>query len=201
MKITGGEVIDLRLEGTFRDPILRLLVDEPVDEIAEPVTYRNKYNGHNWRLVPCGPFVAVERRVRQEDDIAWTTDVNTGHFNVLGLHVEQLIDVQVVDPEMVLDLQLSVKRAMRLLRRFSLDDEGWDIKVDQETAIHGHLKWYLANRVPLCFGDTEHPAPQTCTREVMSHVIYQRTHLPLCAKHWARHQNMIRDLRVSSRAS
>lgn len=201
MKITGGEVIDLRLEGTFRDPIFRLSVDEPVDEIAQPVTYQNRTHGDNWRLVPCGPFVAVERRVRHEGETVWTTDVNVGSFNVRGLHSEQLLAVQVVDPELVLDLQLPVKRAMRLLRRFGLDDEGWDIKVDQEAAINGHLNWYLTNRVPLCFGDTEHPKPQYCMRPVMSHVVYQRTHLPLCAKHWARHQNMIRNLRISSRAS
>lgn len=176
MKILDASVIDLREEGRYVDPFIELKVDEFVEETGEPRIYKN--HKPHVRVVPCGPFVAVEEQMGKD---GWTDiDVDLGKFNSLGLHREQLIGVHVVTPEETLELQMGVQRARRLLKRHEPD---WQILPSEAAALQARILWRVENLRPHCF---------ECSLAPVQTVWYGGAHVPLCKTHLDKHTSRVR---------
>lgn len=215
MKITDVRVIDPRAAGKYENPVLIIKVDEPVYEIAEPVFDTTKSYSH--RLIPCGPFYAVEFRP-DSALIIWKdmTEVaahpenyrrgkyssedlpDYGDLNKRGLVKDQLFPVEVItsgpDPD-VLDLCMPVARVRRLLRKHVGDK--WQLIVDEQAALLGLLKWRLELSDPVCYGGAT-PGQAGCTQQPDQIIVNKGTHLTLCQHHANEHSNRLRKARALS---
>lgn len=201
MKITDAHIVDIRGRGIYADPVIELKVDEPVFEQAQPLFDGRK--SLQYRLVPCGPFYAVEHRPNlgetygEWDDYTGLLPVGAfGDLNSSGLIKDQIMPVRVVTPEDVLDLAMIVPRVRRLIRRHSLGYD-WNVIVDEQAALLGSLQWRLELRRPLCYGGAA-PFADRCSRTPNQTIVYKGTHLPLCIQHLRAHQDRMRSARKAS---
>lgn len=191
MKITGANVNDPRSHGNLADPILMIEVDDFVEEIGTDTIYPK-----GWRIVPCGPFLAVERRINHEWRDATPEEIGT--FNSLGHYTLQLAPVQVL--EMVPDgsiiyLTMPVARVRRLLRKYSL--ENWSLTASEPAALRGRIQWRLELVPPMCYSGAI-TGEGHCLQPVTATVVYKETHLPLCEKHMKDQQYRLRAARITN---
>jgi hypothetical protein len=201
VKITDAHIEDVRSRGLYADPVIELKVDEPVFEQAQPVFDGRK--SLQYRLVPCGPFFAVEHRVNLGEVYdSWGDYTDTlpvgefGDLNSSGLITEQLMPVRVVTPEDVLDLAMIVPRVRRLIRRHSLGYK-WNVIVDEQAALLGSLQWRLELRRPVCYGGAT-PGEARCSQEPTHTIVHKGTHLTICENHLRSHQDRMRSARKAS---
>jgi hypothetical protein len=194
MRITGLAVFDDRKSGLYRDPYIEVKVDEPVQEIDQPIGHR-LYS--DYRLVPCGPFFAPEFKVDGEyyDGVECVENgYDIGVLNRIGLHSQQMIDLRVASEIETLDLVMPVPRLRRLLRKFN--GNTWEIIVDEQAALQGLLKWRVERRDPMCYGGAI-PREARCPKTVYQTVVIKSTHLPLCNVHLTNMQSKMRKHRVT----
>lgn len=173
MKILDAHVVDPRTAGKYVDPYIELKVDEFVEETDEP-RYRDDMPG--LRIIPCGPFTAVE----EMSGIGWTDELDLGKFNALAFHREQLIGVQVVTPEETLPLALGVQRARRLLRKHCSE---YHILPSEPAALQARILWRVEKVNPKCF---------QCSLAPVQTVWYGGAHVPLCRRHFDQHTSRVR---------
>lgn len=200
MNITALRIEDVRKRGIYSDPTVELEVDEPVFEQAQPLFDGRK--SLQYRLVPCGPFYAVEYRKNlgwtygEWDDYTESLPVGAfGDLNSSGLIKNQLMPVRVVTPEDVLDLAMFVSRVRRLVRRHGSNT--WQVQVDEEAALLGSLQWRVERIRPICYGGAV-PFADRCSLTPSQTIVHKGTHLPLCTKHLRAHQNRMRSARKSA---
>jgi hypothetical protein len=134
-----------------------------------------------WRIIPHGPFVAVD----SYDGNEWG-EGDLGAFNTTGLYRSRLVDVLIYSPVEEIDLAMSLDRARRLLRKHC---EGWGYVLDDVAGQHGKLIWRLVNRRAVCV---------TCGQPSFGEVYYKGTYLTYCGPHMAEHNRKVRHLRVNS---
>lgn len=201
MNITDLNIEDVRKRGIYSDPVVELKVDEPIFEQARPVFDGRK--SLQYRVVPCGPFYAVEHRVDLGEvydswgDYTETLPVGEfGDLNSSGLLTEQLMPVRVVTPEDVLDLAMFVSRVRRLIRRYDYDVD-WHVAVDEQAAMFGSLKWRVELSSPTCYGGAT-PNSAHCSQRPEHTIVHKGTHLPICTKHLRAHQDRMRSARRSA---
>ena len=182
MKILDVNVIDPRSEGAYLDPWIEVKVDEEVEETDDP-----RISGR-WRVIPCGPFTAIEYASRK----GWEGTVDLGRFNTLSLHRDQLIEVKVVWSDDTDDLTMAVSRVRRLLRKYASD---WHIVINETAAMRGRVAWRVERIKPRCFG-RDHDLQ--CAVAPAATVWYSGAHVNLCGHHLEKHNNAVRDQRVSN---
>lgn len=179
MKILDTGVIDPREGGEYQDPYICIKVDEPVDETNDPHVHKTG----RWRVVPCGPFVAVEYSRSAPD---WELTEDLGTFNTLGFHREQLIAVTVYEPSgEKLSLHMGVARVKRLLRKH---DPEWRVLPSDYAALNGKIVWRVERAKPECM---------SCGLAPVQTVWYSGAHVPLCAAHLESHAKRIKSERFS----
>jgi hypothetical protein len=199
MNITDGYLYDPRSHGEFRDPFMQLRVDEPVFEQAPPVFDGRK--SAQYRVIPCGPFYAVEHREDNGagystwDDIAEFEKADVGVLNASGLLKDQLAPVNVVTPDEELDLFMIVTRVRRLVRKHAKD---YRLMVDEEAALLGRIKWRLELSDPVCYGGAV-PGGAACRNPGPYTIVHKDTHLSLCDKHLGDHQARMRTRRYTTK--
>lgn len=203
MNITDAQILDPRKRGIYADPILELRVDEPVFEQARPVFDGSK--SLQYRVVPCGPFYAVEYRkdngVSYDPWEDYTESLPLGEFgdlNASGLLNEQIMPVRVITPDDIVDLAMFVPRARRLIRRHSLGHD-WNVIVDEQAALHGSLQWRVELRYPVCYGGAK-PGSAHCEMQATHTIMHKGTHLTICEDHLNDHQRRLSAARASRTA-
>lgn len=187
MKILSASIIDPRQNDLFVDPELLIQVDEEVDEIGTPHTKRH---WPEWRVIPCGPFVAVEHAAYADvvkGKPNWEETNDLGKFNTLGFWREQLIECEVETPTDRLPLAMGVARMRRLIRKHCPD---WEVIVDDARAMEGKILWRVERKDPVCFGPD-------CPLAPVQIVWYSGAHVPLCEFHSREHQRIVRENRLT----
>jgi len=214
VNITGAVVIDPREIGELCDPYLLLTVDEEVQEIDDTIFDEDLVWDH--RLIPCGPFYAVEKRMtgRRPGEGGHWADLaeltRADEVTSLGVvNKSELIDYQIVQvsvshiPEEdnedrtreLLEMAMYVTRARRTIRRKT--DNRYEVIVDEQAALGGLLAWRLELREKVCYsGAMIGRANHTCTLPVVSTVMIQDTHVTLCEKHKDVYENRARSARA-----
>lgn len=201
MKIINVDVNDPRRHQCYEDPSALVVVDEPVEEIGSPIFDHRK--SQVYRVIPCGPFYAVEFRPNPAL-INWVdleySEGDLGEFNKLNLINDQLFPVKVYfsldehgNTEM-LPLFMSVPRLRRLLRKYS---RPYRLAMDEESALRGLLKWRLESSDPMCYGGAM-PREDYCIDDPIQTIIFKGTHLPLCKEHLADYENRLRAARTAN---
>lgn len=202
MKIVDVSIVDYRSHGEYRDPVVTIRVDEDVYEQAAPVFDARK--SLQFRVIPCGPFFAVEYREDLGDRYSEWADYSEslspgafGELNSSGLIKEQLIPVRVKTPRNeVLHLAMSVARVRRLLRRFKLD-RLWFVLVDEQAAMFGSLEWRVELLSPVCYGGAV-PRAANCLDAPTGSIVQKGAHLSLCPKHAKQHEARMRRARIAN---
>jgi len=176
-------------------------VDEDVHEQGDPVYDFDVLPRH--RIIPCGPFYGVDRLTRLDTWIDATAfeQFNIGVVNKAGLIKDQLAPVVVNSKGELADLFMIVPRVRRLLRKHQQDVENpYELIVDEAAALQGLLKWRLETSTPVCYGGAT-PGAAQCYRSPKATIVFQETHLPLCAHHQLEHQNRLSAERVASKGA
>lgn len=186
MKILDLNIIDPRDTGAHMDPWIELKVDEEVEETDDP-RYPPRLE-HQWRMIPCGPFVSVE----YYRNGSWNDTVDLGTFNTLNFARDQLIEVRPVWESGHDNVAMGVPRVRRLIRKHAPD---WHIIVNETAAMRGRVLWRVERIKPRCIG-LDHGLH--CTVAPVTTVWYGGAHVNLCKHHLAHHNNRVRDLRKSS---
>lgn len=193
MNILDLSIYDPREEGVFSDPIIEISVDEEVEEISDPI-YCDRYS----RVIPCGPFVAVEEMVSSD---TWKDHQNIGEFNAKNLYFEMLIPVIILTPEDSNDsenddsgipLFMGVRRAKRLIRKY---DPEWHLVMNEDAAFRGAISWRPERRRPKCNGLQDN---KNCPNNSIQTVYYNNTHLNYCINHLREHNQHVKNLRIRS---
>jgi hypothetical protein len=183
MKILSATVTDPRRGGEYRNPYLTITVDERISETDTPKTFGGPHT--DWKVVPHGPFVAVDIYKADVDGGRWEAG-DLGLFNTSGFWKDRLVEVTVCEPgNFEIDLAMSLNRARRLIRKY---DISWRYTMDDIAGQHGKVLWRLMpHGLPTCI---------KCDKNFREEVYYRGTHLPLCDTHLSEHNKLIRNLRT-----
>lgn len=189
------KVVDPRLDGKWRDPFLKFDSEMEITELNEPIYIK----GGTFRVISCGLFYAVEKEVTGDGDVKEWTDIDPSEINVVNASPDfhgQLIHTVVSTPlEPELDLYASIQRMRRMLKKKT--DGAYKIRVDENAAMTGKVKWMLDRTDPTCYGGAR-PASARCPEVPVSTIVYRNTHLPLCAKHASHHDARFAHNRTNS---
>lgn len=190
MKITRVLVVDPRLNGQFENPYVKIVVDDAVEEQGDPIYSK----GGQYRVIPCGPFFAVEVIVGNRwDDLADVDGTLIRAVNTLGIIDFQLAPVSVLTPDGRVPLYMTVPRLRRLLRNKT--DRQYHLVLDEAVALQGGLDWRLETTNPACYGGAT-PNEDHCPLPVADEVVFRSTHIPVCAKHKAVYSELFRAQRT-----
>ena len=195
MNITSVAVIDPRKMGEYRDPYLRIEVDDAVEEQGDPIYSKDR----SLRVIPCGLFFAVESvdpNTKNWTDIEDFAPHLLRVLNTTGTLSFPLVAVTTITPEGELPLYMALPRLRRLIRRMCNDN--YKLVVNEYAAInHGGLEWRFEDRVDMCYGGAT-PRQDDCRAPVVKTVRYNNTHLPLCEYHARQQEKVFRNNRTKN---